>query len=273
MQVQAILGRMSTLLAVIPRDFLQPEYLPPAPQAEAFDREVRRAARSFKSAIMDLAFYGSRMRAGNMFASLGYESEDKYRENLDVPRSTWFKAVRIGEALFDLPLDDLKSISTGNAELLMQIDPALWGDYPWVTEAKQLEVADFAGLVSQRNRKAGNGKEPYAYYRVRVPFSVKGFLEESVEAYRQQNELSTGAQALEFLVADRHDRPTHLARTTEIRRLIRAVVHLFEQRGLKEITEEMYLLKKARRLIDEAREEEISQAGEAAGNQTGQGWQ
>jgi hypothetical protein len=261
---------MGTCLATIPHPPL-PEVLPPAGAAPRYDRMLRQAARELKANLMTIAFYGARLRAEEAYLALGFESEDQYRASLDIPRSTWFKYVRIGEALYDLPWPDLMAISTGNAELLIQVDPILRDSYPWVEEAQRLTSAEFAAKVTERNRQSGGGKEACTYYRVKVPYSVKSFLEAAVEAYRQANELSSPAQALEFLVADRHDRLSTLGRITEIRRLLRTTIYLFEQRQLKEITEEMYLLKKARRLIDAAREDQVSASGAAPGGQAGPG--
>lgn len=254
-------------LAISPPICAQPEYLPPAGEAVFYDREVRRAARTFKSAIMAIAYYGARMRALGMFAQLGFESEDVYRDSIDVPRSTWYKAVRIGEALYELPLVDLQALSTGNAELLIQIDPILWNDYPWVTEAKQLDTTSFAGLVAQRNRQSGSSREVYSYYRCRVPYTAKKFIEEAVEAFRQKNELASASQALEFMVADRYDTPNFMETLIESRRILAFAIRLLERREVKEITEEMYLLKKSRRLLDEIRQDKVSAAEEAASSE------
>lgn len=255
---------MATIATITPTH-AQPEYLPPAGAAPTYDRELRRAAKGLKASLTMLAYYGARMRAGDLFSSLGYNSEDEYRESLGVPRSTWFKYIRIGELLYDLSLDDLQAISTGNAELLIQVDPMLRLDYDWVTEAKQLTCESFAELISKRNRQTGAPREPQTYFRAKVPYSVKKFLEESLENFRVKNELTSTAQALEFLIAERHDTPTILETLQQAQGLLRVVLNLLERRQIPEFNEEFYLIKKSWRLIREARQETISRTNQAAG--------
>lgn len=247
------------------------EVFPPLGSAPLYDRVLRKAAAGLKSNLMTIAYYGARVRAEQAYLSLGFESEDKYRASLDIPRSTFYKAVRIGEALFDLPLSDLMELSTGNAELLTQVDPILRESYPWVEDAKNLSNDAFAALVTQRNRQSGGGKEAYAYYRCRVPYSVKRFLEESVDAFQMKHGLSSAAQALEFLIADRHDRPGVLQKLVESRRLVKIARHVLAQRGWWDCSGEIDMLDRAGRLLDAAYEDSVSPPGEASSGEEDQG--
>lgn len=255
---------MSTSLALV-------EVFPPVGLAPRYDRVLRQAATELKKSFVTIAYYGARVRVEQAYLTLGFESEDKYRASLDIPRSSWYKWVRIGEALFDLSLSDLMELSTGNAELLTQVDPILRESYPWVEDAKNLSNNAFAALVTQRNRQSGGGKEAYAYYRCRVPYSVKQFLEESVDTFRLKHGLSSAAQALEFLIADRHDRPGVLQKLVETRRLVKIARHVLAQRGWWDCSGEIDMLDRAGRLLDEAYEDSVSPASEAASGEEDQG--
>lgn len=174
--------------------------------------------------MMRLAFYGIRLRfaiegSGGDWSVLGAEladndgvihtasTEDEYREALGVSRTNWYKYLRIGEVLSNLSLVDMEQIRVTNAELLMQVDPTIMQDFPWVQEAKRLTTDSFAVLVATRNRQTGKDKEPMLYFRAKVPATAKKFLEETVEAFRVEHGLHSPGEALEMLIADVHDRP------------------------------------------------------------------
>ncbi len=166
--------------------------------------------------MAEIAYYGWRLRyamggttgaTGDLWPTVGFESEDEFRESLGIPESTFYSWLRIGQILCNLSLEELKQIKPTNAKLLTQVDPALVADYPWVREAKTLSSDEFAMLISQRNKQKGIAKEPTLYFRVKVPATAKKFLEETVERFRVEHELVSSAEALEMLVADVHDRP------------------------------------------------------------------
>lgn len=259
-------------LAIVEKP-LQGEVLPPGIiSPHECDQRLRSAAKTLKNSLMEIAYYGWRMRLGDHWAEFGCDSEDQYRESIDIPRSTWYKFLRIGQVLHEIPYRDLQQIPTTNAELLMQVSPELWQDYPWVQEAKRLKPSDFALQITQRNRSVGNDRQPMTYFRVKVPYTLKEFLETTIEVFRQRNGLSTIGQALEFLIADRHDRPNVMLLILEARGALTKAIHLLEDRHIIDINEEKFLLKKARNLIDEAREIAVSEAREAAGDQGDEGW-
>ncbi len=222
---------------------IAPVVLPPQGSAELrlFDREVRQTAKVLKSATMRLAYFSSRLRAamaesGGDWSVLGVQivvedasgnfvprlavTEDEYRRGLDIPRSTYFKAAGIGEALSQISLEDMEQIPVGCAMLLLQVDPSIISAYPWVREAKFLSEEEFARKIAQRNRQHGIEREPTANFSIKVPVTTKKFLEETVERFRVEHELGTTAEALELLIADIHDRPNAMATMKAAKTLI-----------------------------------------------------
>ena len=210
-----------------------PQILPPqgATEVRVLDRHVRDTAKKLKTATMALAHWGYRLRCeieelGGDWSFLGAEievqtetgpqmrvakTEDEYRRSLDVSRSLWYKAISIGEALSQLPLAEMEGIPVTNALLLSQVNPAIVPNYPWIREAKTLSNEEFAKKIAQRNKQHGSEREPLVRFSLNVTVSQKRFLEETLERFRKENELSSIAQALEFLVAENHDRPNATA--------------------------------------------------------------
>jgi len=227
---------------------VEPEIISPG-QDEEFE-QLQVAARGYKTSLMTMAYYGFRIRLSEKFRDYGFESEDQMREFLDVPRSTWYKAVRIGEALNQLPLKDLQAISVGNAELLIQVQPSLWHDYPWVQEAKTLKPAQLAIRVAERNKRSGIDVTPMTYVRWKVPFLAKTAIENMVNSFQQRHNLSSPGQALEFIVADQYDMPNLLAHLNVIRTLLTQTIHSLHARRVS-AAEELVWLKQARERLNE----------------------
>lgn len=198
----------------------------------SLEQQVRQTAATLRASSVRLAYFGWRLRYaiegnGGDWSVLGAEhntldglgnpviriaeTEDQYRETLGIARSTWFKLLRIGEVLRNLPLRDLEQIKLANAEALTKVDPSIVASYPWIDDAKRLSADDFALKVAQRNQKIGSDKGTEVYFRVKVPVTAKKFLEETVESFRLEHGLASQGEALEMLIADVHDRPNVMA--------------------------------------------------------------
>lgn len=187
------------------------------------DFECRAAAKSFRQSSMRIAFYGFRLRyaLADDWSRLGVKDEEEYRKSLGIAQSTFYKMLSIGAALYTLKLADMERIPVGNAELLMKVEPALWHDFPWVHEAQTLSPDDFAAKIVQRNRNAGSNKEPLVYLNIRVPYSAKTFIRDTIEKFRQEHNLASAGEALEYLIADVHDRPNVMAAIERSNRYIK----------------------------------------------------
>lgn len=216
------------------------------------DFEMRAAAKMYRQASMRVAYFGFRLRFALMddWSPLGVKDEEEYRQKLGIGQSTFYKLLRIGQALYTVKLADMEKISVGNAELLIQVEPALWHDFPWVQEAQKLSPDDFSKLIVQRHRQVGSQSEPMTYFRAKVPYSAKKFLIETLDKFRLEHGLNTAGEALEYLVADVHDRPNVMVAIERANRYLNWVV--FRLQTEKLFAEEMQWLLKGRRLLKKA---------------------
>ena len=257
---------MATAIAV-----LEPDVLPPlgeildveAMPVMEYHQELVQASKQLRTSLMCIAFYGFRIRLCEGWMAFGLESgprgEDAYREMLGVPRSTWFRYVRIGQFLHQLPLADLERIPVTNAELLMQVNPALMNDFEWVQEAKLLAPKALAELICSRNKAVGDEREPLSTLCLRIPFLAKRAIEEMLEAFQHKNELASKGQALELMVADLHNDSSLLASVDQARQLLAGVMASLTQKGATE-TEETAWVTMAREILDESYEKAVQTA-------------
>jgi hypothetical protein len=246
-------------------------YLPPigevlAPQAvpiQEYHAELQATARTHRSALAKIAFYGFRMRLNDGWTALGFESgprgEEAYREALDISRSTWYKAVRIGQSLHQLTLEDLTKIPTTNAELLIQVNPTIIHDYAWVREAQTLKPARMAELVTQRNKSVGDDREPLASFSVRVPFLAKHAMEGMLEAVRHKYNLSSNGQALELMIADLHNDANLISSVNQALQLLQGVMLSMERREAPDSEEKLWL-QMAKEVLHEGYEKAVQTA-------------
>lgn len=238
---------------------LAPEQVP----IREYHAELQSAAKNLRQSLAKIAFYGWKMRLNQGWVALGYpegnEGEEAYRESLDIPRSSYYKHVRIGQALHQLSLEELTKIPTTNAELLIQVNPALWFDYAWIREAQTLKSSKLAELVAERNKTVGDEREPLTNMVVRVPFLAKEAMETMLETVQAKYQLSSKGQALEFMIADMYNDSNLIAAVGQARQLIEGVVKSMRKRKALECEEEGWLLL-AKELLDESYAKAVSTA-------------
>ena len=255
---------MSTLLALNPAqlpplvpEILAPEFLP----VREYHDELQAAAKAYRISTMRIAFYGHRMRMTEGWTVLGYEpgprGEEAYREDLGVPRSSWYRAVRIGQALHQLPLPELERIPVENAEIILAVNPTIMHDHNWVHEAKTKSRTELAGLVASRNRAIGDKREPLVTMLFRVPVAAKAAIETMLLSFMKRWELSSKSQTLELLVADRHDQANTLAAMNKARQLVAASLVLLKSKNKLHGTEAGEWLQLGVEVLDEAYEKAI----------------
>jgi hypothetical protein len=259
---------MATALALPMPQVLPPEGEVLAPESQPiaeYHRELLQAAHHMRRSLYRIAYFGFRMRISDGWTAMGHETgprgEESYRESLGIPRSTYYKFVRIGQALHQLPLADLERIPVTNAELLIQVDPSIIHDFSWVAEAKTMEPAKLAELVTSRNKAAGSAREPMTTLAVRLPFLAKKAVEEMLESFQHRHELSSKGQALELMVADRQHDQNLLAKVDQARKLLGGVMNSMKRRGCAE-GEEKTWVSMALEVLDEGYAQAIQAARE-----------
>jgi len=254
----------------------QPEFL--APQVidvDEYDAELRMAAKALRVSSMRIAYYGWRMKLSDGWVRFGLEpgprGEEAYRESIGVPKSSWYRLIRVGQSLHQLPLADLERISVTNAEILLAVSPTILHDYSWVHEARTLSSTQLAALVTERNRTAGDTREPLTLFTASIPFLAKQAINEMLDTFKDKNLLSSRGQALELLIADRCDRPNLLAATEKAMRLLQGALGGLKAKKI-EAPDELYWLQLAMEALNEARKETVQAArSQSNGGQEGGG--
>lgn len=253
-----------------------PVYLPPAPEilapevaaVQEYHENLQQASKALKISTMRIAYFGHRMRMSQGWVAYGYEEgprgEEAYRTALEIPRSSWYRACRIGQALHQLPLADLERIPVTNAEILLSVDPILWHDHPWAHEARTLDSDRLAALVTSRNKSIGSDQEPLVTMAFRVPMLARKAIDRMLDVFVRQHELSSKSQAIEMLIAEKYDRTNLIASVEKARRLIEGAYHKMKLSAPKRIKlqDELTWLSMAMEVLDEAREKAIQAARE-----------
>jgi hypothetical protein len=256
---------MGTQIVVAnPSHIPQPEYLAPQEiDVEEYNCEIHAAAKSLRVSSMRIAFYGFRMKMADGWTAWGFESgprgEEAYIESVGIPRSTWFRLVRVGQAMHQLPLAELEKISVTNAEILLSVSPTILYDHNWVFEAKTLPSTKLAALVAERNKVAGDDREPLTILHFKVPVLAKQSIDEMLDVFKDKNMLSSRGQAIEFMVADLHDRTNLLASVDKALKLIKGAYVGLSSKKIS-APDEMYWIELAMEALSEAREKAVQAA-------------
>ena len=190
----------------------------------------------------------------------GPRGEDNYREDLGIPRSTWFRAFRIGQSFHQLALPELERIPVENANTLLSVNPLLWDDHNWVHEARTKSNTELAELVTVRNRAIGDKREPLTSMIFRVPTLARKAIDSMLQGFMKKHELSSKSQALELLVADNHDRVNLLAAMQQAQRLVEASAELLRRKKVLQGTDADEWLRMAGEVLDAAYKEAVQSA-------------
>lgn len=194
----------------------------------------------------------------------GPRGEEAYRDHLKIPRSTWYRAIRIGQAFHQLKLEDLERLSLANAEILLTVNPSLWHDFNWLFEARTMEANQLAQLVTARNASIGDRREPLQTMMFKVAVTARSAIDRMLESFQKRHELANKSQALEMIIADRYDRSNLLAAAGQAIKLIDASIGKMQrskERRFK-FQEEINWLNLALEVLDAAHKEAIQAARE-----------
>ena len=243
----------------------EPQILPPqstSSDLHLYDTELRKAAKAYKRSLAAIAYYGHRLQLADRWGEFQCEDEEAYRESLDIPRSTWYKHIRIGRALHNLSIAELEQIPTGNLELLSDLEPEQI--VAFIADAKRLTYHELSGVITEFNQQCGKPYEPQTYVRYKVPVSSKTFLEEAVSEFQVKHNLASPGRALELLVADIHDRLNVMGALLQIRRDLEEAQQLLGEREPAVYS----LLEQARSRAGEAYTQALSEARKGSGHKS-----
>ena len=241
----------------------EPTILPPestTSDLHLYDTRLRAAAVNYGKCLRAIGYYGWRLQLADQWGVFQCEDEEAYRESLDIPRSSYYKWVRIGKVLHNLTLDQLEQISTSNLEILSQLDADQIPRY--IEQAVTMQPRELAAYVADCTRGDGKPFEPQDYVRFKVPVSSKNFLEEAVHDFQVKHNLASSGRALELMVADIHDRLNVMGALLQIRTLL---AEAQEALGDREPAVHQ-LIEEARTKAGEAYTQALSEAREGSGN-------
>lgn len=127
----------------------------PSDDLRAWATRCVAAADRARNAVVEMAYYGYRLRQAGNWAATGFDSEDTFRERLGVSARKWeHQYMILGQRIAHLPLESLQFLTIVKAEQLSLIHPRVWAEYAWLEEARQLDARQFRDLVEERNREA-----------------------------------------------------------------------------------------------------------------------
>lgn len=176
---------------------------PGQPSAQECFQHLQRSTANCRNAMMEIAYYGFRLRQADSWAEIGLADEESCREYLGIPEATWDKYVTLGERLQQLTLDDLRSLSMASAQWLTRVNPKIWGEFPWIEEARLLSATNLAALVAQRNgdikllAAKDAVKEGAIEFKFKIaPGHMRPF-KQRLEKLRQAYDVRSVAEALE----------------------------------------------------------------------------
>jgi hypothetical protein len=250
-------------------------------EASECDVKIRSAVKAYNSSFGSLAYWSWKLKRINGYEELGFDSEHSYYQSLGISRSWYYHAVSFGQHCSHMTLEEMESIPAGIAELMLSIKPEIRKSYDWASEAKALSYTQFLQNVETRNQTApGPERTPMTVLSIRVPASAKQPILDSLSDFQEKHQLESIGQSLEFVVADKFDRPNIMGHLVEAMQLMEGVSRSISRhedmknekewltlaRGrVKEVYEE--LVKTNREVADEIYEEAVYETEDAGSDQ------
>jgi hypothetical protein len=183
-----------------------PEVLPPSTplvhqdDIKEWDRSLRGAVDGHRSTLVEIAYYGAKLRSANGWSKLGFADEDDYRQDVGMGEKTWKDYLKLGERLSHLSLEEMSRLTFNAARLLTKVDSRIWQEYSWAEEAALLAPREFAMLVDQRNRQANPSAalETSTSLNIRIGISQLEPMEQRIQTIRKQRKLQSAAAVVDY---------------------------------------------------------------------------
>ena len=169
---------------------------------------------SFKRKPMALGIAIAKARAQNIWSVLGFESENAWREHLDIGRSTWFRSGRIAELCMKggIPERELLKISVDNAEILLDLPARQLKVSKWWKLAQEKKASELAALVEKALPEGKDGKpekaDPTVERRVKLDLFLyetqRTVILDGVKAFNKENNIPLDdiGRGLELIISE-----------------------------------------------------------------------
>jgi hypothetical protein len=115
-----------------------------------------------RTARITIAYYGWRIKKSQRWPEFGCANETEYCCSRGIAMSTWSSCMRVGQLLEALTFDQLQSIGIENGMILCTVNPDIWSDYDWLSDARSTPYRKFRELVAVRNQTLDGGEQSHA---------------------------------------------------------------------------------------------------------------
>jgi len=172
-------------------------------EARAMDEEMVRILGEIKSGWLRLGLLLQKVIATEAFRALGFPSMHSWMTaRVGGSMSNAFSALKTVKALSGVPLSQLESIGTRNAQVLIRLPEKERKSEEWIKKASILQERQLRAEVDAAiEKKTGMPKERFCYWGEVVPESVSEKLEEMMAKI---------GRVLQIDVSERHGRITAL---------------------------------------------------------------
>jgi len=167
---------------------------------------------SFRCKPMALGIAIAQARKHNVWSILNFESENAWRENLDIGRSTWFRSGGIAEKLMKagVPEKELLKWSLDNGEIMLDLSAKQLKQTGWWKLAREKKACELAELVEKAlpAGKDGDKSEPEVERRVSLNVhlydSQRTVILEGVKEFNREHGIALDdiGRGLELIVAE-----------------------------------------------------------------------
>lgn len=167
---------------------------------------------SFKRKPMALGIVIAKARKQNLWSVLNYESENAWREHLDIGRSTWFRSGGIAEKLMaaGVPEKELLKMTIDNAEILLNLPGRQLKNPKWWRLAQEKKACELAELVEKALPAGAEEKADAATVERRVKLELHLYdtqrtaILEAVKEFNREHgiPLDDVGRGLELMVAE-----------------------------------------------------------------------
>lgn len=173
-----------------------------------WDKEVTDAVGGRNKYTMKIGWYGSRIKAHDKFAELGYLNEKDYWAKKEIGETTWYEMVRIAEAFIFCTEQEFFAMKIQNASALSRVPDEHRYDPEMLQKAAAESIKKFDATVAKyREHKEGIPQaEQKATFKLRMNRGQLEMISESLGEWMEERNLADQAEALVLLMAEYRDR-------------------------------------------------------------------